>query len=114
MDTEDLLQITREMTAVHQLGTEIGDDPDHPRRREYRIRRAAAADRFADGDGIHVIQSAEAVADAVHYAEALLAVDRLDDTGRGPIPAHDPRWTDDPRGYARQEHRAWVLEHDVP
>ncbi|UUU21695.1 hypothetical protein [Streptomyces sp. DSM 40750] len=114
MTTHDLhWGIAREMTAVYALGLDIGEDAHHERRREYMVRRAAAADRLSDSDGGDPIAAAETIHDAVHYARALLAHDRLDDTGRGPLPAHDPRWLDDPRGYARQEHRAWILDREV-
>jgi hypothetical protein len=114
MTTQELLHgITREMTAVYRLGIEISEDADDQRRREYMVRRAAAADRLSDVDGGHPVTAAETIHDALHYARALLAHDRFDGTGRGPVPADDPSWLDDPRGYARQEHRVWVLEHEV-
>lgn len=101
-----LLGLGREMAAVHSLGA------DHWRRREFLVRRAAAADRLADANGGHPVAAAEVIHEALLYARALLDHDLLNGTGRGPVPPESG--TDDPRGYARQEHRVWVLEHETP
>ncbi|UJV43824.1 hypothetical protein CVT30_31910 [Streptomyces sp. AMCC400023] len=101
--------VLRELYAVQRLAIESGDSAGAPQVREYLVRRAAVLDRLVDDAAGHWDP-----AEADRYAKALIGHDLLHDSARGPIPAGAPCWRDVPRGYARQEHRAWVLEHEVP
>ncbi|ANZ19941.1 hypothetical protein SNOUR_33550 [Streptomyces noursei ATCC 11455] len=110
-------QFLRELTAVQRLGILSDDNQGGHLAREYLVRRAAALDRLAETDDpggpLTALHSADTVLDAVHYAHALIEYDSQHRTTRGPIPAHAPCWEENPRGYARQEHAMWLLEHDV-
>ncbi|GHH58385.1 hypothetical protein [Streptomyces candidus] len=101
-----------ELIAVQKLGILVGDTDGGHLTREYLVRRAAAADRLAD-DRFEPSTVVDMIHQAVHYARTLVDHDRLEQGAQGPIPASAPRWDADPRGYARQEHAAWVLEHDI-
>ncbi|GGN47692.1 hypothetical protein [Streptomyces fuscichromogenes] len=113
MSTTDPLALLRATVAVQRLDDELTVSPGDPQReRAYRVHRAALADR-----AVPVLAEVEDPAiseqDAEDTARRLLRHDRAHGTGRGPVPADDPRWDTDPRGYARQEHAAAVLdEHD--
>jgi hypothetical protein len=98
-----------EIYTVQRLAVLTGDSDGAPLVREYLVRRAAVADRLAEGDITDAAGVADFVHDAVHYARALLGHDMMEGATLGPIPATAPCWSDDPRGYARQEHRAWIL-----
>ncbi|MGI5341877.1 hypothetical protein ACQEVS_32965 [Streptomyces sp. CA-181903] len=96
-----------ELVTVQRLGVLAEEEPE--RRREFLVRRAAAADRYIDADVPDVAdREADVVLDAVHYARALLEYDRAHGTGLGPVAAGAACWQEDARGYARQEHRAWA------
>ncbi|MFC5144281.1 hypothetical protein [Streptomyces aureoversilis] len=105
-------ELLRELTAAQQLGILAGDSDGAHRTREYLVRRAAIMDRFADVD-LRCDAPGDAELDAVRYAEALLGHDLLNGSTCGPIPARAECWHANPRGYARQEHRAWILIHEV-
>ncbi|MBW5420302.1 hypothetical protein GKQ77_01785 [Streptomyces sp. BG9H] len=101
-----------ELYAVQHLqilATESGGEHLY---REFLVRRAAVLDRFADKP-----QPPEWAIDQIAYADSyardLLAYDLMHGSTRGPLPAGAPCWTQNPRGYARQEHRAWIVDHDV-
>ncbi|MEU8828830.1 hypothetical protein [Streptomyces sp. NPDC048636] len=103
-----LLELLALDRLVHTPDTAVGS----PREREFLVRQAGYFDRMAEYDGeIAVLDSADAVHYAVHYAHLLLAHDREHGTTSGPIPAAAPCWHDSPRGYAQQEHRAWMHDH---
>ncbi|WP_369214696.1 hypothetical protein [Streptomyces flavofungini] len=106
----DILGELHAVQRLHLLATEPGGEHLH---REYLVRRAAVLDRLAD-DPQAPVWAIEHIADADSYARDLLAHDLIHSTGCGPVPADADCWTDSPRGYARQEHRAWVLAHDIP
>ncbi|MBC2879797.1 MULTISPECIES: hypothetical protein [Streptomyces] len=96
-----------ELAAVQRLGVLAAEAPE--RRREFLVRRAAAADRYVDADVPDVADwEADVVLDAVHYARALLEYDLAHGAGLGPVAAGAVCWRSDPRGYVRQEHRAWL------
>lgn len=52
--------------------------------------------------------------DAGLAALGLLQWDREHGTGRGPVPAADPRWDTDPLRYVHQEHALLVLDDEEP
>lgn len=105
MSTTDPFALLRATAAVQRLDDELTVSPGDPQReRAYRVHRAA----LAEGE-----DPATREQDAEDTARRLLQHDRTHGTGRGPVPADDPRWDTDPRGYARQEHAAAVRdEHD--
>ncbi|MFH9426031.1 hypothetical protein [Streptomyces sp. NPDC017529] len=114
MSAEALLP---ELYAVQRLAVLALDDGRLAR--EVLVRRAAVMDRHTElaPSGTDVASSllvADGVVAAAQYARALLAHDREHGTTRGPIPAAAPCWEAHPLGYARQEHAAWVMEHDAP
>ncbi|MGG7570340.1 hypothetical protein [Streptomyces sirii] len=112
---EQMEQIRRELCALNRqlFDIELGRIPMS---RDFLVRRAAALDRMAEVD--HPAQrpqdAAETVTDAVGCALELLEWDTEHTTACGPIPASAAHWRDDPRGYAQQEHRAWVLANETP
>ncbi|MET9777645.1 hypothetical protein ABZ023_25870 [Streptomyces sp. NPDC006367] len=113
MSTTDPLALLRATAAVQRLDDELTVHPgDRQRERTYLVHRAALADRAVPALA-EVEDPATSEQDAEDTARRLLEHDRAHGTGRGPVPAADPRWDTDARGYARQEHAAAVLdEHD--
>lgn len=93
-----------EMAAVERLKIEVEEVGGEHRMREYLVRRAASIDRLAEVKG-----DAAEIEGAVRYACALLEYDRHMASTLGPVSAHEACWREHPRGYARQEHRAWIL-----
>ncbi|MEU7597297.1 hypothetical protein AB0B79_30335 [Streptomyces sp. NPDC039022] len=109
------MDITRELVGVSrlELDTRLSRDGGG-RTREFLVRRAAVLDRLAEDDGgSPPADAAEKVVDAMEYAQALIEYDREHGTTRGAVPVTASCWEDDPGGYVRQEHAAWVQEHDV-
>ncbi|MEW2034893.1 hypothetical protein AB0901_30880 [Streptomyces roseifaciens] len=102
------------MYAVQRLAVLVGDSDGKHLLREYLVRRAAILDRLADDVIADPADVADIVHDAVHYARTLREHDLQTGATHGNIPASDPHWDEDPRGYSQQEHRAWVIAHDVP
>jgi hypothetical protein len=106
------MDLLHELHAVQRLHT-LSTEPEGTHlTREYLVRRAAALDRLADHPQ-HPERAIDHIADADIYARELLAHDITHNTTQGPIPAGAPCWTDNPRNYARQEHRAWITHHDL-
>ncbi|MFI0262525.1 hypothetical protein ACH4OW_26190 [Streptomyces sp. NPDC017056] len=110
---------TFELIAVDSLSRhpDVGGHGDNrPLTREYLVRRAAALDRLAEAElpPGQAPCAAEYLVDANEYAQVLLDYGRAYGTTRGPAPAGNLCWDEDPRHYTRQEHAMWVLEHDVP
>lgn len=101
--------LLRELATLTSLAYHADAAPGGPRERELLVRQAAATDRTAESDTAAAVAVAGFIHTATDYALMLLTYDRQHGTTRGPIAASDPAWDDDPRGYARQEHRAWVL-----
>lgn len=97
-----------ELAAVLRLSDDHSALPGAPRERELLVRRAGVLDRQAEADDDPASFAAEQITDAADYALQLLAYDREHATTCGSVPAADPRWDEDPRGYARQEHAAWM------
>ncbi|MFF3015833.1 hypothetical protein [Streptomyces sp. NPDC057939] len=102
-----------ELIAVQRLGILVGDSDGGHLVREFLVRRAGASDRLADVDGGHPGEAAATLMDAIHYAEELLTYDFLNEGTLGPLPADAPCWSGNERGYARQEHRAWITKHEI-
>ncbi|MFI8769478.1 hypothetical protein ACIGN6_31865 [Streptomyces sp. NPDC053792] len=79
--------------------------------REWLLRRAALTDRQTLGanpaDG-KVQTSSQGT-----FAK-LLAFDVENGTTTGPRATDDPAWTDDPRGYVRQEYAIWAAQDARP
>ena len=96
-----------EPTAVIALLRELAElegrlyAADTPARlREYLLARADIALRYLD---LPDTDDPQAEPDADATSRRLLDHDRTHASHQGPIPAQDPRWTADPRGYTRQE-----------
>ncbi|MGW1043685.1 hypothetical protein [Streptomyces sp. NPDC002547] len=113
MSTTDQFALLRATAAVQRLDTDLTVHPgDRQRERTYLVHRAALADRVVPALA-EVEDPGTSEQDAEDTARRLLEHDRAHGTGRGPVPAAEPRWDTDARGYARQEHAAAVLdEHD--
>ncbi|MCS0601112.1 hypothetical protein NX794_07690 [Streptomyces sp. LP11] len=105
--------LTVELAKVQRLGILMGDSDGGHLAREFLVRRAAAVDRVADMAEGHPSQVAATLTDAIDFARELISHDFINGTTRGPLPVDAPCWTDNERGYARQEHRAWIIEHEV-
>jgi hypothetical protein len=99
-----------EINALARLARHPDAAPGGPRERELLVRQAGAMDRQTDADDIPPDLAVEQIHDATEYALLLVAYDREHGTTTGPVLAADPRWDDDPRGYARQEHAAWAYD----
>ncbi|WP_332011199.1 hypothetical protein [Streptomyces anulatus] len=115
MSTTDPFALLRAAAAVQRLDYELTIHPgDRLRERTYLVHRAALADRTVPVPALADVENPEASEqDAEGTARRLLEHDRTHGTGHGPVPAADPRWNTDARGYARQEHAAAVRdEHD--
>ncbi|KOT49972.1 hypothetical protein ADK43_35010 [Streptomyces rimosus subsp. rimosus] len=108
------------MYAVQRLDLLSLDSDGAHLMRELLVRRAAVMDRHSelpipvDAPAALVASLADGVVTAAQYARALIAYDREHGTTRGPVPVDAACWEEHPLGYARQEHAAWVLEHEVP
>ncbi|MFJ9775487.1 hypothetical protein ACIRVF_30285 [Kitasatospora sp. NPDC101157] len=96
-----------ENTAVTRLQTALRHSGQYPRaslEREFRLRRAALADRLALESG----EECDA-AEAARTAYELVAFDLSD--GRfvlGPAGPSSSRWEDSARPYVRQEYERWA------
>ncbi|MER7585511.1 hypothetical protein [Kitasatospora sp. NPDC097691] len=96
-----------ENSAVTRLQTALRQDGEYPRaslEREFRLRRAALADRLALRSG-----DERDVAEAARTAFELLAFDLAD--GRfvlGPAGPGVPVWETSARPYVRQEYERWA------
>jgi hypothetical protein len=99
-----------EIRAVTQLAHDPDAAPGGPREREFLVRQAGTLDRQTDADDAPPDLAADHVHNAAQYGLMLLAHDRDRGTTGGVVPATDPRWDEDPRGYARQDYAAWARD----
>lgn len=109
---EDMIALNVELSEVLRLGTLCGDSDGAGLVREYLVRRAAAGDRLAEASVYDSFYD-ELVGNAEHFAQELMDHDFLNGGSLGPLPVDAPCWSKNARGYARQEHRAWVIEKEV-
>lgn len=109
--------LLHETDAIEQLSSKLTRQAAHngavdaELQRQYLVRRAALADRadaLQRGTGFAITGEVDADLAARH----LLDWDRGHRTGRGHVPAADPRWDTHPRAYVHQEHS--VLIRDDP
>ena len=72
--------------------------------RDFRLQRAAIADRLTVEGGNSTLPSAQDKTQ--EFAQELLAWDRAKESSAGAVPAADPCWDSNPLGYVRQEFAA--------
>ncbi|MEU7400070.1 hypothetical protein [Streptomyces sp. NPDC044948] len=108
----DMIALSAELATALRLGDLCRDSDGASLVREYLVRRAAAGDRLAEA-GTREPDNEPIVDNAEHFARELMDHDFLNGGTLGPLPVDAPCWSDNPRGYARQEHRAWVIEHEA-
>ncbi|MCG0061754.1 hypothetical protein L0F81_00370 [Streptomyces tricolor] len=105
-------ELLGELYAVERLQILAGDSDGAQLRREYLVRRAAVLDRLAE-EPAQPDWVMDYVIHAGVAARELREHDLTHSSTRGAIPADAACWTDSPRGYVRQEHRAWIIDNDL-
>ncbi|WP_055527409.1 hypothetical protein [Streptomyces graminilatus] len=103
--------VEQHATAVHMLqailrADEIAGTKDPGRNRNFLLQMAALHDRYALAMGD--IASDVVLIEARDFANILVEWDRRHGGSAGAVPAADPRWTDRPRNYVRQEYGAYL------
>ncbi|MGW5096314.1 hypothetical protein ACWEQ1_17270 [Streptomyces nodosus] len=103
--------VEQHATAVNTLqailrADKIAGTEDHRRNRNFLVQFAALHDRYALAMGD--IVSDDVLIEARDFANVLVDLDRRHGGSAGPLPASDPRWTDRPRNYVRQEYGAYL------
>ncbi|WP_208030841.1 hypothetical protein [Streptomyces cyanogenus] len=104
-----MTELLHELYEVERLQILAGDPEGAHLRREYLLRRAAVLDRLAETPE-RVDWVIDYVIHAALAARDLLEHDATHSSTHGAIPADAACWGNDPRGYARQEHRAWIID----
>ncbi|WP_157876848.1 hypothetical protein [Streptomyces graminilatus] len=103
--------VEQHATAVNTLqailrADKIAGTEDPRRNRNFLLQFAALHDRYALAMGD--IASDDVLIEARDFANILVDWDRRHEGSAGPVPAADPRWTDRPRSYVRQEYGAYL------